>query len=144
LSFKFGIQPRETDGNLTFSIYNWAGFSPVGSSLFSITLPWLTTTTEIIIPGINLALTSGDLYGAVMDLQGYTGQSIHWVYDAYPGGMALFGTSISNLLPGFGPDVVDLQFRAEFGAAPVPEPSTMLLLGFGLIGLWGFRRKLKK
>ena len=33
---------------------------------------------------------------------------------------------------------------AELTTSPVPEPSTMLLLGFGLLGLERFRRKLRK
>ncbi len=36
------------------------------------------------------------------------------------------------------------RFTAENVPGQVPEPGTMLLIGSGLAGLWGFRRKIKK
>lgn len=35
-------------------------------------------------------------------------------------------------------------FAASSNVAPVPEPSTLFLMGSGLLGLWGFRKKFKK
>jgi len=142
LDYQFGITPRSVDSTLNFSIYEWSGSGQVGLALYSAVLPWTTTSTDILVSGINLLLTTGNLYGAVIDLQGYSSQSVHYESNAYPGGNGFWsvnGVSWNNF-----PDL-DHQFRANFGSgASVPEPATMLLMGVGLAGLAGTRLRRKK
>lgn len=142
--WEFTLEGRSSPGQIIFNIYQWGASGPEGSALYSIAENWGTSTQLFDITSINLALTPGQLYGAEVDFEGYSGQSIFFQANqtGYPGfdGWWYNGSWID--FPGLQDD-----FAANFSSgtqSSVPEPSSIMLLGSGVLAIAGLvRRKIR-
>jgi hypothetical protein len=77
-------------------------------------------------------LLDGSKYEFVLNNVDFGGQTL------FPWGDATLKVGYYDSINGGG------QFDTRQMSQKVPEPGTLLFLGAGLIGLWGFRKKIKK
>jgi hypothetical protein len=139
--YTVGFYNQYPAGQLSFSVFNWSGGAQTGSALFTTTnLTWNGGGYDT--GAINVPLTTGNLYGVVLDWGGSSFDYLVYGNDSYSGGLGYWSQDSVNwtAYPQY-----DEQFTAVFNGTSTPEPGSLILLGSGVIGLAGIlRRKINR
>jgi len=160
------IYQFEISGNATFSGSNWGSSNDglaiwiYGADVTTITKPFNVVTGQgIFVQFLHTDRNDGYAYFETStNFTDWTGQGDVDTWEDYDTGLnngpnkyALIsglttGDYYLRIISGnhsVGADTDDLHLDS-FGTTPVPEPATMFLLGFGLVGIAGLTRKIRK